>query len=59
MCYNRKREKQKQKGEPPVSEYHEKHPKIKQKIEKPEKAFWERIFSQDVLVSLVSLRSST
>gem|GEM_PF-4582108 len=42
-----------------MSEYHEKHPKIKQKIEKPEKAFWERIFSQDVLVSLVSLRSST
>ena len=55
MCYNRKMENQKQKGEPPVSEYHEKHPKIKQKIEKPEKAFWERIFSQDVLVSLVSL----
>ena len=38
-----------------MSEYHEKHRKIKQKIEKPEKAFWERIFSQDVLVSLVSL----
>jgi len=38
-------ENQKQKGEPLVSEYHEKYPKRKQRVEESEKPFLERVLS--------------